>query len=189
GDGLLREPTRLQEGEQFSETVDGDSVDIQGFASQFAERVEQDGRDETRLPKLAGDQFEQLVHSLLDELVSLLFMNRVLACETGLGDVRPFGRCSRMRSRRSRVTRIGGTSVSGYIRAFPGRGRLYTVVPSGRGSRVSGGTPSIAAAARGTISPIAPRAFSSSSATSTNASCSPIRRAVRAAVTSDEVIP
>src|SRR5207302_10980713 len=84
--------TRLQEGEQFSETVDRDAVDIQGFASQFAERVEQDGRDETRLPKLAGDQLEQLVHSLLNELVGLLFMNRVLACETGLGDVRPFGK-------------------------------------------------------------------------------------------------
>src|SRR5207302_7777184 len=75
----------------FSETVDGDPVDVQGFASQFAERVEQDGRDETRLPKLAGDQLEQLVHSLLNELVSLLFMNRVLACETGLGDIRTFG--------------------------------------------------------------------------------------------------
>src|SRR5205807_8427397 len=47
--------------------------------------------DETRLPKLAGDQLEQLVHSLLNELVRLLLMNRVLACEAGLGNVRPFG--------------------------------------------------------------------------------------------------
>src|SRR5439155_1154047 len=90
-DGLLREPTRLQKGEQFSETVGGDPVDVEGFASQFAERVEQDGRDQTRLSKLAGDQLEQLVHSLLNKLVRLLFMNRVLACETGVGDVRPFG--------------------------------------------------------------------------------------------------
>ena len=47
-------------------------------------------------------------------------------------------------STRSRVTRVGGESVSGYIRSGPGRIRSKSVEPSANGWRVSLGTPSAA---------------------------------------------
>src|SRR5439155_19160704 len=82
----------LREGEQFSKTVDWDSVDVQGFAPQFAEIVEQDRRDGPRLAEFAGDQLEQLIRSLLDQLAGLLLVDRVLADEAAHRDVGPFGK-------------------------------------------------------------------------------------------------
>ncbi len=70
----------------------------------------------------------------------------------------------------SGVSWIGGMSVSGYIRAAPGLGRMYRVVPSGFAARVSSGTPSIASRALRPIAFSASVAFSSVSATKTTAS-------------------
>ena len=68
---------------------------------------------------------------------------------------------------------IGGTSVSGYILAAPGRGLEYFEVPSGSGSLVSSGTPIMASFALSTAICSASAAFFSLAAQITNASNSP----------------
>src|SRR5438046_4868015 len=70
--------------------VDGNSVHVQGFAPQFTEVVEEDRRDEPWLTELPGDQLEQLVRPLLDELAGQLLVDRVLADDAAHGDVGPF---------------------------------------------------------------------------------------------------
>ena len=73
-------------------------------------------------------------------------------------------------SKYSFVNTMGLTSVSGYIRAAPGLGRIYRVVPSGFAARVSSGTPSKASLALPTTARRASIAFSRISATNTTAS-------------------
>ena len=51
------------------------------------------------------------------------------------------GRLLRILSTNSSVMGCGGMSVSGYILAAPGLGRIYRVVPSSFAVRVSAGTP------------------------------------------------
>ena len=84
------------------------------------------------------------------------------------------GRFSEILFSLSGVMVVGGTSVSGYILAAPGRGRLYLVVPSGRGSLVSSGTPIIPWLALPTASSSALAALFSGAAQMTNASFSPV---------------
>ena len=74
----------------------------------------------------------------------------------------------------SSVIGVGGTSVSGYILAAPGRGLEYFVVPSGSGSLVSSGTPTRASLALTTAASRASVAFFSLAAQITKASCSPV---------------
>ena len=62
------------------------------------------------------------------------------------------GSVARMRASRSAVIRLGGRSVSGYMRSGPGRMRSKPFVPSRSACRVSDGMPMVASFARMTIS-------------------------------------
>ncbi len=70
-------------------------------------------------------------------------------------------------------------SVSGYILAAPGRGRIYRVVPSSLAVRVSAGMPVHASCARSTTAFSASNIFSAVSATKTTASPSAASTALR----------
>ncbi|KAF5036790.1 hypothetical protein DSECCO2_571440 [anaerobic digester metagenome] len=99
------------------------------------------------------------------------------------------GRLRRMVSRRAFSISIGLTSVSGYMRPAPGNGRLYTEVPSGRGSRVSSGTPIKAWLALATAASNAGSARSAASAHRAKASPSRRDSSLRIVATSSAVMP
>jgi len=82
-----------------------------------------------------------------------------------------------------------GTSVSGYMRADPGRGLIYSEQPSGRARRVSSGTKDMASFARTAAAAMAFSARSRGPVTMTTASPSTAPRAIRTASTSSAVTP
>ncbi len=85
---------------------------------------------------------------------------------------------------------IGETSVSGYMRAAPGRGRRYSEHPSSKARRVSSGTPSVDSLARSITAEIASRqVLALSSASMTAASASSASRNCKRAWVSCSVIP
>ena len=89
----------------------------------------------------------------------------------------------------SSETGTGKTSVSGYIRAAPGSGRMYAVDPPSSIFLVSSGTPSNAIFARRIIIFIAHLHFCSVAATIMTASCSPAPKVSFKMCTSSSVTP
>jgi len=89
----------------------------------------------------------------------------------------------------SSVMTTEGTSVSGYMRADPGRGRMYSEQPSASARRVSSGTNDSASRARICTADMAFSALSRGPVTMIRASPSPAAKARRKASTSPAVTP
>ncbi|KAF5415010.1 MAG: hypothetical protein C5S38_04425 [Candidatus Methanophagaceae archaeon] len=83
----------------------------------------------------------------------------------------------------------GGTSVSGYILAAPGRGRIYALLPFGNARLVSFGIPCIASCALAITAFNALSADSRSAATITTQSSSAASNTYRRCTTSCSLIP
>ena len=94
-----------------------------------------------------------------------------------------------MPSQNAFSTLTGKMSVSGYIRAAPGRGLMYAVEPSSSILLVSSGTPASAIPARRITCLAAHFASSPVPATRTTASSSPAPAFSRTDSTSSAVIP